>query len=222
MKVSGHDFDVFIRTVLGESEAWNRDDAAGVAHVILNRLSYGRWGKTIAKVCQAKWQFSCWNMNDPSRERIINAVRGKGWFAEVERICKACLDGEITDPTSKSTHYYATYVAKPKWADGKIPVHQVPHEKNKGHAHLYFNDIDTPKPLIKSKRVVGGTMAITGGSTGAVVQVLMETLPQVQGAITPLSEYLEWAKYACLALTIIGGGLAVYSKLVEVRSGVIK
>lgn len=218
MKVSDHDFDVFIRTVLGEAEAWNFDDASGVAHVILNRLAYKRWGKTLAKVCQAKWQFSCWNIGDPSRERIINAQRGSGWFAEVERICKACLNGEITDPTSKSTHYYATYVSMPKWAQGKIPVYRVTHQNNKKYSHLYFNDIDTPKPLIKSKRVVGGTMAIAGGSTGSVVQVLMETLPQVQGAITPLSEYLEWAKYACLALTIIGGALAVYSKVLEVRN----
>lgn len=83
---------------------------------------------------------------------------------------------------------------------------------------LRLAKIDTPKPLTQSKRVVGGTMAIAGGSTGAVVQVLMETLPQVQGAITPISEHLEWAKYACLALTIVGGALAVYSKVIEVRN----
>jgi len=112
--------------------------------------------------------------------------------------------------------YYGARQQFKRWnkAGGKVLAGLV--RRRAAEAELFMPSVD--KPMIKSKRVVGGTMAITGGSTGAVVQVLMETLPQVQGAITPLSEYLEWAKYVCLALTIAGGVLAVYSKIVEVRN----
>jgi lysozyme len=116
--------------------------------------------------------------------------------------------------------YYGAREQFKRWNKDNGKVLNGLSRRRSAEAEMFMLSID--KPLIQSKRVVGGAMAVAGGSTGAVVQVLMETLPQVQGAITPLSEYLEWAKYACLALTIAGGMIAVYSKVIELRNGGIK
>jgi len=210
MSHSQQDIDVFIRTVFGEAEAWNRDDATAIAHVIINRLRHQRWGKTLKAVCQAKWQFSCWNKGDPNRERIVTAKRGVGWIATVEKICMDCLGGFIPDPTGGATHYYATFVKEPLWAKHKQPVYRVAHKRN--HAHLYFNDIDTPKPLMKSNTMMGaGGASIAVG--GALIDVLAEHIPAARAVIEPLAEQFPWAQYVTVALGVIGVIMVVYARL---------
>ena len=60
------------RTIWGEARGEDEQGKIAVGHVIKNRRDKQTWmGKTIKDVCLKKWQFSCWNENDPNREKIL-------------------------------------------------------------------------------------------------------------------------------------------------------
>lgn len=135
------DLEILAKTLYGEASANNVKDAEAIASVILNRVKLKNWPNQIDAVCLQPWQFSCWNKE--YRSRIDNA-KGK-WYQQCIEIARRAISGEIADPTWRSTHYYATYIGVPKWAFGKKPVYSVEHKS--GSKHLFFNDIDTPKPI---------------------------------------------------------------------------
>ena len=137
-----HDLDTLARTLYGEAESDNCIDAIAIAWVILNRARLPNWPDSITGVCLQSWAFSCWNIGDPNRSRIL-AARGE-WFKHCQRIAADVVNGAIPDPTVRSTHYYATFIKEPKWARGHTPVYGVKHRR--GDEHRFFNDIDTPAP----------------------------------------------------------------------------
>jgi len=60
------------RTLWGEARGESEEGQVAVGHVIKNRVEKKTWyGKTIKDVCLKKWQFSCWNENDPNRIRFL-------------------------------------------------------------------------------------------------------------------------------------------------------
>ncbi len=213
---SEHDLDILARTLYGEAEAGSAADAKAIASVVMNRVDYPNWPNTAAEVCLQPWQFSCWNANDPNRARILTA---KGpWFERCREIALKALTGELEDPTSGSTHYYATFVKKPKWAKGKKPVYRVTHTKN--NEHLFFNDIDTkpPKsakealdqqrPVSRTRTMVGaGTLVTTGGA--AIGLGLADQIAQVAPAVTVAREVAETAHSHPDGLLIVFGLLVV-------------
>ena len=71
-----HDIDILARTIYGEARGEKTAGKKAVACVIMNRYKAKKWfsGKTIAETCQKPWQFSCWNKNDPNRQKIMNAT----------------------------------------------------------------------------------------------------------------------------------------------------
>ena len=60
-----------IRTIWGEARGEGEPGMTAVAHVLLNRLKDGRWGTALGSVCLAPYQFSCWNIGDPNRARML-------------------------------------------------------------------------------------------------------------------------------------------------------
>lgn len=125
--LSFYDLEIMARTLYGEvrGEPWAGKIA--VAWVIRNRAEadLGRdnrpdwWGEGIAGVCLKPMQFSCWNAAR-DRKRLETAVSLK--LADCLRAAFAVLTDEEPDPTSSATHYYANYIAEPKWAHGKQPT----------------------------------------------------------------------------------------------------
>jgi len=96
-------------TVLGEAEGETDMGKDAVAHVIKNRMRRKR--ATVGKVVLAPWQFSCWNLNEPRREFLLDTIR-KGAANVPLRVWSACwraaqgaLDGLTKDPTDGATHY---------------------------------------------------------------------------------------------------------------------
>lgn len=130
------DITTLARTLYGEARAKDEQDAYAIAHVIMNRVALRNWPGTVAAVCLQPYQFSCWNINDPNRDRILNAS-GK-WFDRCGEIALDVLTCRSTDATARSTHYHTPKV-KPNWSKGKTPVY-------KTRGHMFFNDIDTPPP----------------------------------------------------------------------------
>ena len=122
MAVSEKDRDILARTLWGEARGESLAGMVAVAWTIRNRVNDGKakswWGEGYAGVCQAPWQFSCWNKNDPnypylSGEKPIPFRE----FAQARIAADLVIDGKQPDPTGGATHYYATTMPKPpSWA----------------------------------------------------------------------------------------------------------
>ena len=123
------------RTLWGEARGEGKDGQIAVAHVIKNRAEKKTWyGKTIMDVCLKKWQFSCWNKNDPNRKKIL-ALSLDDLKDQIE-VAAGVIGGQYIDTTEGSTHYYSKSMPKPpKWAVGKEPVVVMGN-------HYFFNNID--------------------------------------------------------------------------------
>lgn len=121
------EIDVLARTIFGEARGESMAGMEAVACVVLNRAriseAKGRywWGNGIIGVCQKPYQFSCWNRNDPSYQRLINVREDNIHFATCLRIARRAVIGALKDVTKGATHYHADYV-DPYWARGEEPV----------------------------------------------------------------------------------------------------
>eukprot|EP00761_Pharyngomonas_kirbyi_P011980 gb/GECH01012006.1/.p1 GENE.gb/GECH01012006.1/~~gb/GECH01012006.1/.p1 ORF type:complete len:230 (+),score=46.25 gb/GECH01012006.1/:1-690(+) len=118
---SAHDLDILTKTLYGEARGESKLGQIGVAWVIINRAKDYRWPPTLAGVCQQPWQFSCWNPNDPNRERLENLDSSNSMYNQLYAVAQEVLNGEHSDPTNGANHYYATYIGAPAWAQGETP-----------------------------------------------------------------------------------------------------
>ena len=121
------DTDILARTIYGEARGESISGQEAIASVILNRVAFAKrrgrywWGNTIAGVCLAPWQFSCWNENDPNRKIIERADDADIGFCICKRIALRAASGLLEDRTSGATHYH-TRSLRPKWSVGKSAV----------------------------------------------------------------------------------------------------
>lgn len=134
-----HDLSVTAATLYGEARGEGLTGLLAVGCVIRNRvISPVRWwGTGWAGVCQAPWQFSCWNANDPNRAQLQDLVddppRGlhQTWDACV-LAARAVMVELLPDITKGADHYCTKAVAaKTAWAKGKTPVASIGN-------HLFF------------------------------------------------------------------------------------
>lgn len=119
-----NDIDVLARTLWGEARGEGPAGQIAVAWAIRNRVNDGKakswWGEGYAGVCQAPYQFSCWNKNDPNYPYLSGAKQiPTSQYALVMRAAKLVVDGATPDPTGGATHYYAKSMkTPPKWTVG--------------------------------------------------------------------------------------------------------
>jgi hypothetical protein len=222
-EINKEELDIFARTLYGEAEANNFADVRAIANVIMNRVKEKQWPNTISKVCMQPWQFSCHNPNDKGRDRISHA--SGYWWDMCQEVAYEAMTGDLLDKTNQSTHYYATYVKKPKWAKGHMPVYEVPHKN--GHSHIFFNDIDTPapktaketldqqKPLATTRTAQGATLAAGGATLGIVA----EAVNQIQPAFGLLGTIAQYAPMALMALVLAGIAYVVFARWDDRRRG---
>ena len=127
------DLDIAARTVYGEARGESDAGKLAVAWVIRNRVEAETWfGEGIAGVCKKPWQFSCWNQNDPNREKLLVLKKDSiGYQQALAAVARALVS--IDDPTDGSRHYH-TKAVRPHWAIGK-PTKIIGN-------HLFFNDVN--------------------------------------------------------------------------------
>ena len=135
-------------TLYGEAAGEPVVGQVAVAWVIKNRAARpGWWGKTIAGVCLAPSQFSCWwEFRLPNTQRlyaVANALLDgapppdAAIVAALERVAASVLAGTSEDPTNGATHYVTTALlsaAPPKWARGRRPCAIL-------GRHTFFKDV---------------------------------------------------------------------------------
>lgn len=108
------DLDFVARTIMAEAEGEPYEGKVAVAAVIFNRAERPTWWGTTAKdVCLTAKQFSCWNDNNPRRNRIGEWDLDSFDFREC---FKAAIEGYDNDPTDGCDSYYAHDRVSPDWA----------------------------------------------------------------------------------------------------------
>lgn len=111
------DVDTLARTLWGEARGEGFKGMVAVAWVVRNRFqAQSRWGKTITAVCRQPYQFSCWNENDPNREKLIKVTADDSSFLRALGVAALVMTGDIDDPTDGADHYH-TLDIRPSWAD---------------------------------------------------------------------------------------------------------
>jgi spore germination cell wall hydrolase CwlJ-like protein len=116
LDIGDEDLLTLARTIFGEARGEKSVGREAVAHVIMNRVRTRFRGTTPAGVCLSNEQFSCWNRNDPNREKI-KALRpgSSAVFDECLAIAERVLQNQLSDNTGGARHYHNLKVS-PEWA----------------------------------------------------------------------------------------------------------
>jgi N-acetylmuramoyl-L-alanine amidase len=111
------DLEVMAKTIWGESRGESYLGQIGVGYVIKNRVAKpGWWGRDIKSVCLAPYQFSCWNVSDPNREKLLKVSVSDPAYLRALGIAALVLTGDLLDPTQEATSYHASTMDKyPTW-----------------------------------------------------------------------------------------------------------
>lgn len=116
------DLQIAARTLWAEARGEPEAGQRAVAHVIVNRLRTNRWGPTLASVCVARAQFSCWNDADPNRLQLVSLSENDPAVVKFAGFLEDALSGKDPDPTLGAKWYYNPAVAKPTWDQGQSYV----------------------------------------------------------------------------------------------------
>lgn len=122
------DDQIAVRTLWAEARGEPNEGQRAVAHVLINRQKDGRWGKTLAEVCLAHKQFSCWLQSDPNWKALLRLSD----FDPVLVSVGAALSAARQEPdfTGGATHYYALSMPNaPIWTLGATLCGQWGHQK---------------------------------------------------------------------------------------------
>jgi N-acetylmuramoyl-L-alanine amidase len=126
---TNRDIDTMARTIWGEARGESLLGKVAVAHVILNRVKADTWyGKTITGVCRKPHQFSCWNIGDPNRVKLLAVDLGDDAFRDSMFVAIGSVKGWFPDPTGGADHYCVKTI-NPKWSVGKTPVKVIGNHK---------------------------------------------------------------------------------------------
>ena len=134
--LQGDDRDVAARTIWAEARNQGELGMRAVACVINNRWKTRyRRRRSPTEVCLDRWQFSCWNANDPNlaKLRAVTAASSEQ-FAVALRLADTMLDGSLVDITHRARHYHAANIRAPSWALGHQPCAAI-------GDHLFYNDV---------------------------------------------------------------------------------
>lgn len=122
--------DLLVRTVIGEAANEPDDGQAAVAHVIMNRVNAGKYGKDVPNVVLAKGQFEPWQ----TRANELRSIRPDDpTYRRASQIVDRVIAGDMPDPTAGATHFLNPDIVRqrrggtlPAWAQGdgqKIGAH---------------------------------------------------------------------------------------------------
>jgi|TARA_B110001454_G_scaffold188103_1_gene185878 spore germination cell wall hydrolase CwlJ-like protein len=106
---------IVAQTILGEARGEGEAGMYAMACVIAQRSI--AWGKTPTQVCLKKWQFSCWNPNDPNRARLPQLLDiPQAAYAKRLAVNLTQLQRSYT----KNADHYCTLATHPSWSYKKI------------------------------------------------------------------------------------------------------
>lgn len=105
-----NDVDCLTKNIYYEAGVEDKVGKFAVAHITLNRVKAGHWGKTICKVVYAPKQFS-WTL-----QKKLPKPNAQLW-AESHQVALQVLKGKRVESLNKSLYYHADYIKQPFWVD---------------------------------------------------------------------------------------------------------
>ncbi len=102
---------IIAMTILGEARGEGEAGMYAVGCIIAQRSI--AWGKTPTQVCLKKWQFSCWNPNDPNKTKLpslLNTPQG----AYAKRL--AVNLKQLQRSYINNADHYCTLSSNPFWS----------------------------------------------------------------------------------------------------------
>ncbi len=127
------DLQVAARTLWGEVRGEPEEGQRAVAHVLWNRLRTGRWGKNLALVCMKRKQFSCWNDDDPQRDRMAAITDDDVAIQKYVALLLATKHA-ADDPVEGALFYFSDSMKDPpSWAASMKFVRKIGH-------HAFYTD----------------------------------------------------------------------------------
>ena len=138
------DEDILARTIYGEARGEGKIGMEAVACVIMNRTKSNKWFTgyeikagckipSVAQTCLKKYQFSCWNSNDPNCALIKRIDERSSLFRQCLQVAHRALNGSLKDFTNGALYYHSKDV-KPHWAANKMPCLIIGN-------HIFYNNI---------------------------------------------------------------------------------
>lgn len=132
LPVNASDLDIMARTLWGEARGEGTRGMQAVANVIMNRYRLAQqysgyakmWGRTVAEICQKKYQFSVWLSKDPNLPLMRSVTTADPDFREALAIAEKALKYQLPDITGGAA-YYHTKAILPDWAEGIQPIRTV-------------------------------------------------------------------------------------------------
>src|ERR1041385_1330936 len=106
------DIDILARTIYGEARGEQQEGKVGVGRTVVNRWHSKKWfaGDFIADTAQLAWQYSCWNRNDPNRQKILDCTYDDKMLRECMQAAMAAITGGgVLWFTDDICHYYADH-----------------------------------------------------------------------------------------------------------------
>jgi len=123
--------EVLALTLFAEAGARAVRAIEAVAAVIANRARLAaqprgpaHWGRGVAGVCRAPFQFACWTPHHPRHRAMLEAREADPGLQICRRIAARAASGALPDPTGGATHYHAAEEL-PGWAVGRAPVAEI-------------------------------------------------------------------------------------------------
>jgi spore germination cell wall hydrolase CwlJ-like protein len=118
MNFSENDLNTLAKTIYGEGRGelykFGIASLIAIANVVVNRKNKN-FAKTIAGVCLAPYQFSCWNSNDANYEKVKNIADENSIFRICLDVAKNVLLEKWPDLTDGCDHYHERTI-RPFWA----------------------------------------------------------------------------------------------------------
>lgn len=131
------------RMIWGEARGQSDLERVAVAYTAVNRANDGKkWnGETVREAVLKPWQYSCFNSNDPNRDKLLDPQQYDAEsFRECLDIAGKVLSGEHSDPTNGATHYFNPKVVLPTWAKKMSKIGKINVGNNKLSAHDFYRE----------------------------------------------------------------------------------
>lgn len=115
--VLSSEFDLLVRTIIGEAQGEPDVGMAAVGHVIMNRVNNGGFGgRSIEEVVMAPSQFEPWSTR---RGELMAIPTSSPEYRHAARIAAGVVGGRIPDPTAGATHFLNVGVVLDR--SGRLP-----------------------------------------------------------------------------------------------------
>jgi spore germination cell wall hydrolase CwlJ-like protein len=125
--------------LFGEARNCSEEEKIAIAYTAINRASDGKkWnGSTVKESILVPYQYSCFNINDPNRKKLMNPeIYDIKSFRECLVVAGDVLNRKYKDPTQGATHYHVSGI-NPSWSKSSSMTKT---KEGKNFRHTFYRE----------------------------------------------------------------------------------